>query len=127
MPVAGSCVGVPAHATSRATTANGRKRQARVGIVFGAIAEGVLFTNGGRILPARMPGMRGGRHTTIAASTIRRGERNLAKPNFGYQKRQKELEKKRKKEEKLKKRQERATTPAAEGEPPAPEPAGEAS
>ena len=51
-----------------------------------------------------------------------RGERNLAKPNFEYQKRQKELEKKRKKEEKLKKRQERAATPPAEGAPPAPEP-----
>ena len=117
MPVAGSCVGVPAHATSSATTANGRKRQARVGIVFGAIAEGVLFTNGGRILPARTPGMRGGRHTTIAASTIRRGERNLAKPNFGYQKRQKELEKKRKKEEKKQKKLDRAAA-----ESPAPEP-----
>jgi hypothetical protein len=46
----------------------------------------------------------------------------LAKPNFGYQKRQKELEKKRKKEEKLKKRQERAAAAPVEGEPPAPEP-----
>lgn len=46
----------------------------------------------------------------------------MAKPNFGYQKRQKELEKKRKKEEKLKKRQERAAAPPAEGTPPAPEP-----
>jgi hypothetical protein len=46
----------------------------------------------------------------------------LAKPNFEYQKRQKELEKKRKKEEKLKKRQERAATPPADGTPPAPEP-----
>jgi hypothetical protein len=44
----------------------------------------------------------------------------LAKPNFEYQKRQKELEKKRKKEEKLKKRQERHAPPA--GEAPAPEP-----
>jgi hypothetical protein len=94
--------------------------------VVGAIAEGVLFTNGGRILPAHMPRGHGGRRSTIAASTPRQGERNLAKPNFGYQKRQKELEKKRKKEEKLKKRQERAAAPPAEGEPPAPEP-GEAS
>jgi hypothetical protein len=46
----------------------------------------------------------------------------LAKPNFGYQKRQKELEKKRKKEEKLKKRQERAANPPAGDAPPAPEP-----
>jgi hypothetical protein len=45
----------------------------------------------------------------------------LAKPNFGYQKRQKELEKKRKKEEKLKKRQERAAAPPVEGQPPVPE------
>jgi len=36
----------------------------------------------------------------------------LAKPNFEYQKRQKELEKKRKKEEKLKRRQERHAAPA---------------
>ena len=49
----------------------------------------------------------------------RRGEHNLAKPNFGYQKRQKELEKKRKKEEKLKTqaREERAAR-APEGAPP---------
>jgi hypothetical protein len=37
----------------------------------------------------------------------------LAKTNFGFQKRQKELEKKRKKEEKLKKRQERSAVPPA--------------
>ena len=42
----------------------------------------------------------------------------MAKPNFEYQKRQKELEKKRKKEEKLKRRQERHAVPA-EGEAPA--------
>jgi len=42
----------------------------------------------------------------------------LAKPNFEYQKRQKELEKKRKKEEKLKRRQERHAAPA-DGEAPA--------
>jgi hypothetical protein len=86
--------------------------------------EGVLFTNGGPALPPPMPRWRGGRRS-VARSTTRRGEHNLAKPNFGYQKRQKELEKKRKKEEKLKKRQERAATPPAEGAPPAPEP-GEA-
>jgi hypothetical protein len=88
--------------------------------VVGAIAVRVLFTNGGRILPAR-DGTRPS-SLSIAASTPRQGERNLAKPNFEYQKRQKELEKKRKKEEKLKKRQERAATPPAEGAPPAPEP-----
>ena len=42
----------------------------------------------------------------------------MAKPNFEYQKRQKELEKKRKKEAKLKRRQERHAVPA-EGEAPA--------
>ena len=46
----------------------------------------------------------------------------LAKPNFEYQKRQKELEKKRKKEEKLKRRQERHAVPA-DGEAPATPPA----
>jgi hypothetical protein len=45
----------------------------------------------------------------------------LAKPNFEYQKRQKELEKKRKKEEKLKKRQERHAQPAGDTPPPEPE------
>ncbi len=42
----------------------------------------------------------------------------MAKTNFTYEKRQKELEKKRKKEEKLKRKQERATdgTEAPEGE-----------
>ena len=44
----------------------------------------------------------------------------LAKPNFEYQKRQKELEKKRKKEEKLKRRQERHAAPADGEAPPAP-------
>ena len=58
---------------------------------------------------------------SIRTSTIS-GERNLAKTNFGFQKRQKELEKKRKKEEKLKKRQERSAVPPADGTaPPAPE------
>lgn len=46
----------------------------------------------------------------------------MAKPNFEYQKRQKELEKKRKKEEKLKRRQERHTVPA-DGEAPTTPPA----
>jgi hypothetical protein len=45
----------------------------------------------------------------------------LAKPNFGYQKRQKELEKKRKKEEKMKRKLEKNATPAADAPPPAPE------
>jgi hypothetical protein len=51
----------------------------------------------------------------------RQGERNLAKPNFGYQKRQKELEKKRKKEEKMKKKLEKNAAPAADAPAPAPE------
>lgn len=45
----------------------------------------------------------------------------MAKPNFEYQKRQKELEKKRKKEEKLKKRQERHAAPAGDAPPPEPD------
>jgi hypothetical protein len=44
----------------------------------------------------------------------------LPKPNYEYQKRQKELEKKRKKEEKLKRRQERHTAPGEGDAPTAP-------
>ena len=79
----------------------------------------------GEVLPAR--NAVGARRSSLLQRCVNtpQGERNLAKPNFGYQKRQKELEKKRKKEEKLKKRQERAATPPAEGAPPTPEP-GEA-
>lgn len=40
----------------------------------------------------------------------------MAKPNFEYQKRQKELEKKKKKEEKLQRRQEKKSVPG-EGDP----------
>jgi len=43
----------------------------------------------------------------------------LAKPNFGYQKRQKELEKKRKKEEKMKRKLEKNAPPAADAPVPA--------
>jgi Skp family chaperone for outer membrane proteins len=39
----------------------------------------------------------------------------LAKPNFEFQKRQKELEKKRKKEEKKQRKLDRAAAPPAEG------------
>ena len=56
------------------------------------------------------------------------GEHNLAKPNFGYQKRQKELEKKRKKEEKMKRKLEKnapsvedAASPEGDALPPATE------
>jgi hypothetical protein len=48
----------------------------------------------------------------------------LAKPNYEYQKRQKELEKKRKKEEKLKRKQERAATPGEGDAPATPAPDG---
>lgn len=40
----------------------------------------------------------------------------MAKTNFQYEKRQKELEKKRKKEEKLKRKHERASEPGESGE-----------
>ena len=41
----------------------------------------------------------------------------MAKPNFEYQKRQKELEKKKKKEEKLQRRLEKKSPPPGEGTP----------
>lgn len=53
---------------------------------------------------------------------------NLAKTNFQYEKRQKELEKKRKKEEKLKRKTDQGSQPVespdqpAQGDAPAPEP-----
>ncbi len=49
----------------------------------------------------------------------------LAKPNFAFQKRQKELEKKRKKEEKLKRRQERSGTAPEDTAATPPPPEGE--
>jgi hypothetical protein len=42
---------------------------------------------------------------------FRRGSDQLAKPNFEYQKRQKELEKKKKKEEKLQRKLEKKNAP----------------
>ena len=45
----------------------------------------------------------------------------MAKPNFGYQKRQKELEKKRKKEEKKQKKLEKNLVPPADAATPTPE------
>jgi hypothetical protein len=48
-----------------------------------------------------------------------RGGAALARTNFEFQKRQKELEKKRKKEEKKQKKLERAAEPPAEGAVPA--------
>jgi hypothetical protein len=57
--------------------------------------------------------------TRVPAPTSYRGEQNLAKPNFAYQKRQKELEKKRKKEEKLKRKLDKNAPPATDAPPPA--------
>jgi len=51
----GSVVGVLPHETSMAAMAKGRNRQATCRVMVGDIAEGVLFTNGGLGLPARMP------------------------------------------------------------------------
>ncbi len=45
----------------------------------------------------------------------------MPKPNYEFQKRQKELEKKRKKEEKKQRKLERAATEAGPGEAPAPD------
>jgi hypothetical protein len=85
----------------------------------GDAADGVLFTND-RVGCWRRSAS-GIERGAAAHLEHEQGEHNLAKPNFGYQKRQKELEKKRKKEEKLKKRQERAAGTPVEGQPPAPE------
>jgi len=94
-------------------------------IVVGDAEEGVLFTNCG-VDPAGADAAMA-RRTSIcfAGQQPSRGEHNLAKPNFGYQKRQKELEKKRKKEEKMKRKLEKNAAPAADAPPPAAEP-GEA-
>ena len=54
----------------------------------------------------------------VGTSDVRRRSDPLAKPNFEYQKRQKELEKKKKKEEKL---QRKLETKNAPGEGAAPE------
>jgi len=94
-------------------------------IVVGDAGEGVLFTNCGSDPPAPMAPWRFGIRSASLRQRPQRGEHNLAKPNFGYQKRQKELEKKRKKEEKMKRKLEKNAPPAAEAPPPAPEP-GEA-
>jgi hypothetical protein len=44
----------------------------------------------------------------------RSGEHDVVKPNYQYEKRQKELEKKKKKEEKLKRKHERPPAPASD-------------
>jgi hypothetical protein len=83
-------------------------------------------TGGGRIIhqaradrPSVGPTAARRESARIAASPSDRGEHNLAKPNFGYQKRQKELEKKRKKEEKMKRKLEKNAPPAADAPAPA--------
>ena len=117
----GSCVGALLHAATVATAAMSRKgRGACIGVV-GNPAEGVLFTNGGLVLSAPIVHWGGGRRPALVRHQSDQGEHNLAKPNFGYQKRQKELEKKRKKEEKLKKKLEKNAPPATDAPPPAPE------
>jgi hypothetical protein len=47
---------------------------------------------------------------------------NLAKPNYAFEKRKRELEQKRKKEEKLQKKMQSKLAKAGEGEEPAPAP-----
>jgi hypothetical protein len=82
---------------------------------------------GGRIIhqvqekPAGADALMARRLPLRFAASPPKGENNLAKPNFGYQKRQKELEKKRKKEEKMKKKLEKNAAPAADAPAPAPE------
>jgi len=113
----GSFRGAVVHAAKvKAAAAIKKRRETGVRMV-GDAADGVLFTNGrvGPLIPTLDPA------PWRRPPSLAQGEHNLAKPNFGYQKRQKELEKKRKKEEKLKKRQERAAAAPVEGQPPAPE------
>lgn len=68
-----------------------------------------------------------GRDLLLNQNTNQRSD-NLAKTNFQYEKRQKELEKKRKKEEKLKRKSDQGSQPAespdqpAQGDAPPPEP-----
>jgi len=56
----------------------------------------------------------------LEATDFRRGGDQLAKPNFEYQKRQKELEKKKKKEEKLQRKLEKKNAPGDASPPEAP-------
>jgi hypothetical protein len=91
---------------------------------FGERGDGVLSGKRGNV-PASRPDGRLATLPSARTSTTNPGESNLARTNFSFQKRQKELEKKRKKEEKLKKRQERAAGAATDGEAPASESAPE--
>ena len=58
----------------------------------------------------------------IAGSNDRKESTNLAKPNYAFEKRKRELEQKRKKEEKLQKKMQSKLAKAGEGEEPAPAP-----
>ena len=57
---------------------------------------------------------------SLEATDFRRGGDQLAKPNFEYQKRQKELEKKKKKEEKMQRKLEKKNAPGDASPPEAP-------
>jgi hypothetical protein len=58
----------------------------------------------------------------IEAPNNRKETTNLAKPNYAFEKRKRELEQKRKKEEKLQKKMQNKMAKAGEGEEPAPGP-----
>jgi hypothetical protein len=71
--------------------------------------------------PQKGPSARGGRSGIVKASEIERDP--VKKPNYQFEKRQRELDKKKKKEEKtLKKDTATEATPAAETEVPQPKP-----
>jgi len=114
----GSGFGAVVQAAIAAMAARSEIRWAACMRVAGDRAEGVLFTKPGPVASLPPLRRRGGIGRS-AASPSDRGEHNLAKPNFAYQKRQKELEKKRKKEEKLKRKVEKNAPPAADAPPPA--------
>ena len=117
-PTRAPCVGAPPHAASMAAT---RQRQNSAGNVQvrGRRHRGGRIIHQRRANPAGADAVKARRSSLrFAASTPQQGEHNLAKPNFGYQKRQKELEKKRKKEEKMKKKLEKNAAPARRTRPP---------
>ncbi len=62
-------------------------------------------------------GARGRHFATQPASAVPTGERLVPKRNFGYEKRQKELNKQRKREEKQQRKLDRANTAAQDAEP----------
>ena len=94
-------------------TAGGRNRQANAGSWSATSRRAYYSPTAGRPAGA-MPRWRAV-VAPLRCIRPRQGEHNLAKPNFGYQKRQKELEKKRKKEEKMKKKLEKSARPARGG------------